>query len=127
MLDGLFNIQYGRMINNSTVADQKMSNSASLVVKLSFIHIGCFSVCWGKGGGGGGGGEENLPCPTSFDLLLLKLSGHEVLLPDRPTSFKSISCQFCSSIYTFSSSLYLLTFLLLLLLLFYFLFLAFCC
>ena len=66
MLNGLFNIQYGRMINNSTVADQKMSNSASLVVKLNFIHIGCFSVCWGKGGEGVGGGEIALPQALIF-------------------------------------------------------------
>lgn len=43
---------------------------------------------------------------SSFDLLLLKLSGYEVFLPDHPTSFKSIFCQFCSSFYTFSSSLW---------------------
>ena len=67
---------------------------------------------------------------SSFDLLLLKLSGYEAFLPDHPTSFKSISCQFCSSLYNFSSSLYPLTFLLLLLLLlllFHFLFLPFRC
>lgn len=64
---------------------------------------------------------------SSFDLLLLKLSGYEAFLPDHPTSFKSISCQFCSSFYNFSCSLYPLTFLLLLLLLFHFLFLPFCC
>ena len=56
MLNDLFNIQYSRMINYSTVADQKMLNSASLVVKLNFFHIGCFRVC------SGGGVEENFPC-----------------------------------------------------------------
>ena len=64
---------------------------------------------------------------SSFDLLLPKLSGYEAFLPDHPTSFKSISCQFCSSFYNFACSLYPLTFLLLLLLLFHFLFLPFCC
>ena len=59
MLNDLFNIQYSRMINYSTVADQKMLNSASLVVKLNFIHIGCFRVC--SGGGARGWGEENFP------------------------------------------------------------------
>ena len=46
------------MINYSTVADQKMLNSGSLVVKLNFIHTGCFRVC----SGGGVGGEENFRC-----------------------------------------------------------------
>ena len=53
MLNDLFNIQYSRMINYSTVADQKMLNSGSLVVKLNFIHTGCFRVCSGGGVGGG--------------------------------------------------------------------------
>lgn len=77
-----------------------------------------------------GGGGRRISLASSFDPLLLKLSGYEALLPNHPTSFKSISCQFCSSFYTFSSSLYPLTFLLLLLLLlllFHFLFLPFCC
>ena len=77
-----------------------------------------------------GGGGRGISLASSFDPLLLKLSGYEALLPNHPTSFKSISCQFCSSFYTFSSSLYPLTFLLLLLLLlllFHFLFLPFCC
>ena len=47
-------------MNYSTVADQKMLNSASLVVKLNFIHIGCFRVC--SGGGVRGWVEENFPC-----------------------------------------------------------------
>ena len=59
MLNDLFNIQYSRMINYSTVADKKMLNSASLVVKLNFIHIGCFRAC--SGGGARGWGEENFP------------------------------------------------------------------
>ena len=83
---------------------------------------------WGVGGGGRG---RRISVASNFDLLLLKLSGYEAFLPDHPTSFKSISCQFCSSFYNFSSSLYPLTFLLLLLLLllllFHFLFLPFCC
>ena len=77
-----------------------------------------------------GGGGRRISLASSFDPLLLKLSGYEALLPNHPTSFKSISCQFYSSFYTFSSSLYPLTFLLLLLLLlllFHFLFLPFCC
>ena len=58
------------------------------------------------GGGWGGGGWRRISVASSFDLLLLKLSGYEAFLPDHPTSFKSISCQFCSPFYTFSSSLY---------------------
>ena len=78
-------------------------NSASLAVKLNCIRIGCFSVCWGGGKEGGAGVEEGeFPFPhASFDLLLLKLSSHEALLPDHPTSFKSITCQFCFFIYFF--------------------------
>ena len=76
MLNDLFNIQYSRMINYSTVADQKMLNSASLVVKLNFFHIGCFRVCSGGGVRGVGGGEFPLPQALIFYFSNFRVTRH---------------------------------------------------
>ena len=129
MLNDLFNIQYSRMINYSTVADQKMLNSGSLVVKLNFIHTGCFRVCSGGGVGGGGGGGGEFPLPQA---LIFYFSNFPVTRPFCPiillhSSLFPVSFALLFILFPLHFILTFLLLLLLLLLLFHFLFLPFCC
>ena len=125
MLNDLFNIQYSRMINFSTVADQKMLNSASLVVKLNFIHIGCFRVCsgGGVGGGGGGGGEFSLLQALIFYFSNFRVTRHFCPIILLHSSLFPVSFALLFILFPLH---FILTFLLLLLL-FHFLFLPFWC
>ena len=125
MLNDLFNIQYSRMINYSTVADQKMLNSGSLVVKLNFIHTGCFRVC--SGGGVGGGGEFPLPQALIFYFSNFRVTRHFCPIILLHSSLFPVSFALLFILFPLHFILTFLLLLLLFLLLFHFLFLPFCC